>query len=215
MFVCLFVIGSLSVSVSAEEKDLPGDDIFAIAADVFPEYASRIMNPTPPASVYSRTVDSGNEVAIMETRNVSDTEQITYLEYADGTYSLAFTATTYLNSSSSGSGYRFRSIDIQVNHSYIPGAMYIRNLTYTLVTGGYDQINSTGTTSGSTIGTSLSYYNSTESSSSPARAVYTGDFPYPETSPMNGWVIRCNLYVEVGDDQCIITPYSENLNSVG
>lgn len=197
----LFILNSFPVSVSATSVD--DIDIYKIAEEAFPEYADRIRNPVT-LDVCSVSMDAqSNDVVICETRNVSDTERITYQEYANGTYTLVFDVLTNVTSSSSGSGYMTRTVDIFVSSSLGIGELVITGFRYTLVQGGYDQINDYGTLYTSTVEASQDIYTrSSESASRPAFAQYYGDFPSLANEHI---ATRCTLTIEVGGDECIIT----------
>lgn len=143
------------------------------------------------------------DVVISETRMVSDTERITYQEYSNGAYTLVFDVLRNVTSSSSGSGYMTRTVDIFVSSSWGIGELVVTGFRYTLVQGAYDQINDPGSLDTSTVDASQDiYFRSSESATRPAFAQYYGDY----SSLANDTIVtRCTLTIEVGGDECIIT----------
>lgn len=208
MAIILIICVVLSFSVlpvSANEihteilrRPLSDEELDNLAAEAFPEYADRILTSQSRYSSYSL---QNNEKVIEETRKISDTEYITYIEYADGRSSLIFQVDVYQGSTSSGSNTVTKTVDFQIRHVFMTGSMYISGFKYTIVTGGYDYINSAGTFSCTAENGSRTVYSYQETASGDAEmrcsCIFNmsgfGDFA--TVSP-----VPCTFRVIVGND---------------
>ena len=209
----ILILSMIPLRVFASDlSDSENDELIALACDIFPEYAYKIQNPPSLDQLFSatsaRSIDDGFKIVLRETRNVSDSRQITYQEYANGAYSLTSLTTAYtiVRESYSGSGYSQYIVDIQVLHSYCPGAMYVTGFNYTLLSSSYDQINSFGTTNTSTVDTSLTGSRQYESANGPAYAIYEAIYdPADVSEAMEHVLWLSRLTVLVGDNGCTVT----------
>lgn len=191
-------IDTTSTKIDTKEK------LDFLGCKIFPEHKEKILGAVdtgaPSAMNY---MDDSNKVVLTETRSVSDSSEITYVEYANGATSLVFWDNIYLNSSSSGSGYSSASYDISVDCSFSAEFVYIRNFEYTVQNSAYDVITNRGSSSSSTayMNSSLNYFKLREDANGPATAKYQATFTpsdsyqslYPNPIPMV-------LYIYVGGD---------------
>lgn len=214
LFSILFFLGLFPTSVCASETKLTEETIYQIGAEVFPEYADKILSRSTTETAQTNSYLSGCSVTFSESRSVSENEEITYQEYENGTFSLVLTAETILKSSSSGSGYRLFTVDITAVHSYLVGAMYINDFTYTIIQGANDQINSFGGTATSTIETELEYARAYEGTVGPATAIYLADYPHPNMGSQGDKIARCRVIVQVGEDEYNVSTSMELMESV-
>ena len=110
----ILILSMIPLRVFASDlSDSENDELIALACDIFPEYAYKIQNPPSLDQLFSatsaRSIDDGFKIVLRETRNVSDSRQITYQEYANGAYSLTSLTTAYTIVRESYSG-RYRSL---------------------------------------------------------------------------------------------------------
>lgn len=146
----LLAISCVNLSAYAAETELSeADQLTEKACAAFPEYESIIRGEgaVSRASSYSTEPPS---VVIKETRPISETEQITYFGYSDGTAIIAATAGTFSYTTSDGSyeiipGGTSNTITITVKSSESTGTLKIKNIKYSLYQSTYDRITSTGT----------------------------------------------------------------------
>lgn len=205
LFMSMMVCGVAAVEAPSEEKMTPPmseEELDQLAATVFPEYADKILNPQMPDNANSVR---SNVKVIDETRRISDSEYLTYQEYADGRGSIVFRSEKIIRSSTIGGSYVTYVVDFQVNHVYLPGSMYIAGFTYTTVydsgaTVNYDRIDDFGVSVG-TVDGSCREIRSQENSAGPANIVYTCNFvPASNDYYLDGVQIYCIFDIRVGND---------------
>lgn len=120
------------------------------AADAFPEYAEKLLNPSYSPSVYSRNA-TARVLVVNDTRLISDTESITYAEYSDGLILLSDNRFDYESSGSCIQGTSCKNCTINVvatcvTTSNYDGCGYVDGVSYTLYTGdnNFDKITDPG-----------------------------------------------------------------------
>jgi len=187
-----------SVNTETVRQPLSDEELDNLAAKAFPEYAERILNP----QISSATSSSRSNVKVIEeTRQISETESITYIEYADGRGSIVFVTDVYEGSTSTGSNSTTKVLDFQIRHVFISGSMYISGFTYTIVNGGYDYINSVGTFTTSDGAATPSVSRLKETSSANAQVFYTYTFEMTTGGDyLQGGSVPCTFQILVGDD---------------
>lgn len=132
-------------AVSQEQEDL-----IELACSVFPEYSDKIINPSPPASTYSRTQDTPSLI-VNESRAVSETETLMYSEYSDGTVLLtdwevtANSPTVTIEDRYSSSYAVNYTVTLKATCAHVTGYFELQNAKFSLINNAYDQITDTGT----------------------------------------------------------------------
>lgn len=184
-------------------RPLTDDEFDQLLMDTFPEYAERISAP-PPISTLSSEVS--NDLIFSETRKISDTEELTYQEFADGRRIGIFSVDVSLLSSTGSTNYYTKTYDFQVRHISIPGSMYLNGLKYTIVLNGYDRIDNKGTLIGSGVyncsGPHLAPSNETAS----GKACVSASCQFESiSSGSEGMRVDCTLIIYVGNDTMTYT----------
>lgn len=163
------------------------DELVNLACEVFPEYTSIITN----SSCNSRSVFLNTEcpeIVFSETRSISDTTCLSYIELSDDTCFLALASSSsdltpsasysITNSTISGST-TTDTISIVATYSPSSGVVRISGLQYTIYAYSYDRFTNTGSISTQNGATCRGYYPQyVETSSSPAYFYYSLAFPY-------------------------------------
>lgn len=206
VLIMTMLISSVSVAyaidtdVSSSATALTKTEISAIAVQAFPEYADKILaTPSTSASILNNaSSDPFGEVTVYETRALSDTESVTYIEYASSLAVVGVSQVTSVTASSSGSGYSSKTVDVHVMCSGAVNSFLLSGFQYTLVNSGYDQINNIGkfydTATGATVSSSSS--NKKETSSKAAYAKYPALFE----STLGGVVLSVTIEFRVAKD---------------
>ena len=204
----LLVVGTLPVTANATDNRYTEDEIYQLAADAFPEYADKILGRNTATAAYARSVPYDDFTTVFcETRQISETERVTYQEYANGENSVIFSVDQVVQDSMSGSGYSYYVVDIFVLSSLGVVCLVISQFAYTLVSGAYDQINSFGSTNTSTVDAGQYLYTRDEEGpAGPAFVQYYGDFP---PAAIGTVAVRCILTINVGGNQCTVTTSAE------
>lgn len=155
-------------------------DLYAIACESFPEFASRI---TQCASSRETASNENLVLRISATRRLSENQQIQYQEFSDGSIYVSlmtdnqYTPSITVVDSRTGTGYSYRKVNIQVLCVDSNQVFLAKNVEFTFVQGGTSAISSTGSLSDSTTtearvdGSKLS-----GSDSSPAYVLYYAVF---------------------------------------
>ena len=194
----------LLFSIPAGAESNGEDELFSVARAAFPEYASKIhmcdevsvqsINPQPAVLVVS------------ETKQLNDSQQISYQEYSNGAVVVALADTVYdasysVVASSIGSGYAYRKVNIKAVCNYGTGTFWALGVEYTTTQGGEYSISNTGSLSSSTTtNTSLSYRNLHGQGATPAYVSYYAMF---------GGLHDCLIKFTVGSTGAYVTaePY--------
>lgn len=182
--------------------NLSKEDIIKIAITAFPEYTDRILSQPTYTEILAALSDPNPELTYSETRTVSDNEEITYLEYSNGTYSLMFNSYQEITSSSNSSGAAVRVVNFWVTYSLSSDVSHVNNFQYQLISGNFDSILSTGYAYAPTLSPMLCNHCLAETANAPAYAEYLCYFPSTVSSP-NGetnQIINVYLRIEVGND---------------
>lgn len=183
----------------------------AVAA--FPEYAEKLLNPSPNSSVFSRSAET-RTVVVNETRAISEDETITYTEYSDGLILLSGCELDYESDCPGGGGLN-KDITINVTATCVNGSyygyFYLDGVTYRLNSGinNWDKISNTGT---ARKGSNCLYYNLnkyelSETPSNYAYIIYALSFRIGSTS---GAILQTYLTISVGEDTAVIGHSSNN-----
>lgn len=147
----LLTISCFIIPAFATETEMSeAEQLTEKACIAFPEYENIIRGEG--ANRQTRTYNSEPVILVTkETRAISETEQITYFGYSDGTAMLVSTDEdySYYNTSNSSSeiipGGTSNTITITVKHSGANGVLKLKNVAFYLLQSGYDRITSTGT----------------------------------------------------------------------
>ena len=193
---------SPSDSLSAAYPNYTKDDITQIAISAFPELAAKLMSTPTSDEIFVAMSDTDPDITTVETRSVSENQEITYFEYSTGTYGLLFNDYHSITNSSNSGSAAVRTAHFWVTYALSSDVSHIYDFTYQLVNGTYDSIISTGYTYAPTLSPLLCSYSLSESSSSDAYAEYLCYFPSTLSSPdgESTQVITIYLGILVGDD---------------
>ncbi len=195
VLVFSFCIPVFAAEVSIGEstqKHITQEDVEALAQKYFPdEYADAM------AAVRNNSFTSRDYVVASETKEISDTESITYLQLGSGRASFLYQVNFYNNSSSSGSGYTTVDTSITMTVTGLFGILTINGLNYTINTNSYDRINSAGSGMGSTNGVIVRLDRQEENAAGKATATYSMLFDNNITSEM----VNVILQVYIGNNQ--------------
>lgn len=193
----------LLFSIPAGAESNGEDELFSVARAAFPEYASKIhMN-------YGSTVQSiarqSGVLIVSETKQLNENQQISYQEYSNGAVVLALLDSPYnasysVVSSSSGSGYAYRKVNIKAVCNYGTGTFWALGVEYTTTQGGEYTISNTGSLSSSTTtNNKLSYSNLHGQGATPAYVSYYAMF---------GGLHDCTIMFTVGSSGAHVTAES-------
>lgn len=174
-------------------------ELEALAQEYFPEkYAQALA-----ASAHLSTYSTNDPVVASETKEISDTESITFLQLNSGRASILHQVNFYNNSSTSGSGYTTVDASITMTVTGLVGVLSVNSLNYTIYTNGYDRINSAGNTLGSSNSATAQISRQTESSSGSATATYSMLFD----NALTGMQTNVILQVYIGNNQRTYSVY--------
>lgn len=173
-----------------------------LAVNYFPEYADNILGNDIFVKQVQNFDDAQAVPIIVETKNISENETITYQQYRDGRSLCSY---TWLNEKhSSGSGYTHTTGDMEVACNLGTGTIYLKGFAYTTVSGAYDKIDSQGTIVPSEFTNAfVKMFRANETSSAPARLEIAGSFPPSPAAGVIGYhdPIACDIRLDVGRDQ--------------
>ena len=202
--ICVMMIASLftvSVGAFAAEPEAPARHTLteaeaqAMFEEAFPEDFLLTRSAAQPA-----VWDPDNQTLISyETRALSDTEEVTRLEFSNGARAYVGSVNFYQNShSSTGSSETF-DMDIVASVAGFKEMMYIHGFNYTINYSYNDVINNAGNMNGSTVGIPLPLVTKgVEDSSGPATATYSGLYQDPLIIGANRTIM---LQVRIGNNQ--------------
>lgn len=202
----LLLIGMLpmgAIPASADEVEstrYTRDEIVAITCAAFPEYATSFTSQSVPEAM---TCTEDDPVVISETREVSDNEMVTYVQYASGVaLSLLTKYWKVTNSSTSGNVTTYTgTLDVVCTTS--TKVFRVVNFRYKINTSGYDSIVNSFSNTGTTATYKLAYKNLTETSSSKAYVWYEVKFEPEDYAAYTTYAARIILYV--GNDTLTIS----------
>lgn len=149
------VIASSHSTVYALDEDRASDspeflsknELQKIAVKAFPEHADVILEITPASDAFvsNNSADPFEKVTVYETRTLSDTEAVTYIEYESSLALYTYYKTVSNVSSSSGTGYSSKTVNVYVSNTGATNCYMLSNFKYTLVQSSYDMIDDDGT----------------------------------------------------------------------
>lgn len=187
----LFLAFSLLLTVlpfyvlAEEDKPLSREEHLALACEIFPEYADLISGTRTISTYLQRSTEP--EVVFSETRNLSDTYQMTLIEYSDGETVIISNNTTYISKiqSASGAGISYYVVDFLVTMEGSTQQFIVENAKFTINYNDYDFITSKGDFSNSTTsqkgGEIKQAY---ENASGDAWVQYSAEFARPGQLPL-------------------------------
>lgn len=192
--------GLLTITASAAEVDaepnemITEEELNALAQELFPEKYQAALNVAQSGiATYSDCITVVNT----ETRNISDTERLTFLEMSDGQAALAYDVYFPSNSTIDGGTYVTSNVDIMFSAVGYSGAMRISGFDFTIYTSGYDKINDPGYSCGTSTATRTHWFKD-ETSSRPATVAYTVPF---ESYNIDGLIVYFYFYAYVGNNR--------------
>lgn len=181
MVACVLPFGVLAADNSSRREAL-----LQRGCDAFPEFKDKILADTQPAEI-STFGAVGPYIVFSDTRAISETEELQYTEYSDGTYLLSSfeckPLSVTVNSHNNSSQAVNYDVTLEATMSGIDGYFRLRNLKFSLINGQYDCITNKGSPSRSG---SCTGYSETSSGSAPlyetasesATVQYRVDFQY-------------------------------------
>ena len=145
MLMTVLPFSALAANANMSERD----QLIALACDTFPEYASKIRGEGLSIDSVLRSTQS-RELVIEETRSLSESESISYIEYSDGSvYLLDYYIIPeyfYVDSSSDSATSTLYTCQINISCNFNSGAYgHITDLKYIISYSGFDQITDVGT----------------------------------------------------------------------
>lgn len=149
------------------------EEVKEYAAQIFPEYADRIFSAPTPDNM-ENPEEVLNEIVLRESRKLSVSEDITYIEYASGIVNLFYQKTVHTNSSIPGNNYISYNVSVVGTCSICTEGITIANLQYAVYNNTYDRMTSPGTGFTGTTVTPYVYYYNMETSTHPAAVSYAG-----------------------------------------
>lgn len=153
--VATIILTTLPFNVMATEVSSSShDELIALACEVFPEYTSSILGEN--ISAYNLPQYDENEVIFSETRNISETEKLTYTQFASGRGIIISEESTAIELEETGSSQSSFAGGVDYTVSYkitpsndpdddFPGVFTIDNFKYRIIYSTYDLITSPGT----------------------------------------------------------------------
>lgn len=177
-----------------------------LAEEIFPEYTMKSNEATMKTLSVAQTSPEWGAVVYSETRTVSDTEKLTYVEYANGRSAYMYQkawASASERPTLAGRQYT-GTLVITVLGCY--GSVYVQGLQYTINDYTYDTIDAVGKCVGGNAPFNV-LEKQRENASGPARAVYGGnveDMLFSMTIPVS-------FSIEVGNNMFRVYDYNGNL----
>lgn len=208
ILVALIILSAVAAPAYAAEVDtFTLNDAVELACDVFPEYEVQIRGNNPIQKDFSRNADNGffENIVVCETRITEDGEIFTYQEDARGAVVVTFTHGSSLVDSSSGTGYAYRKCNLVMYCNVSSEILQVKNFEYTHVQGGYDVINSYGSTDSSTATVRYVIGNTQETADMNAFVHYYVSFTANKQG-LSGEV-QAYLQAEVGDESCVYSAH--------
>lgn len=208
ILVALIILSTVAAPAYAAELDtITLNEAVDLACDVFPEYEAQIRGNNPIQKGISRNVDNNlsENIVVSETRIAEDGEIFTYQEDTRGTVVVTFTHGSTLVDSSSGTGYAYRKCALVAYCNVSSEVLQVKNFEYTHVQGGYDTINSYGSTNSSTATVIYVIGNTQETATMKAFVRYYVSFTANKQG-VSGEV-EAYLQAEVGSESCVYNVY--------
>lgn len=141
-----------TMDAEAAEQSSPERAILVSeACKVFPEYASVIRGENLTSAAYNSRSNS-TEVAVSITRDLTDSKQLSYTEYTDGTAVVAevewkFDTDATDGYAKPGTNCTYHKVSYKVICNYSYGEFYLDDLQYTVYSTANDVITDVGTAS--------------------------------------------------------------------
>ena len=203
ILVALIIFSIVSVPAhAAENATITIREAVELACEIFPEYESQIRGSNPIQKDFSRNADKNllGNIVVRENRITEDGEIFTYQEDSRGVVVITFTHGSTLVDSSSGTGYAYRKCNLVMYCNVSDEILQVKNFEYTHVQGGYDVINSYGSTASSSATVRSVIGNTQESAIMKAFVHYYVSFTANKQG-LSGEV-QAYLQAEVGEDSC-------------
>jgi len=144
--VCVLPIGALAASDNSSKREA----LLQRGCDAFPEFKDKIMADAQPAEVSTFSAVEPY-IVFSDTRSISETEELQYTEYSDGTYLLSSVEceplSVTVNSHNSSSQAVNYDVTLEATMSGVDGYFRLSNLRFSLINGQYDCITSKGSPS--------------------------------------------------------------------
>ena len=206
IMLMIHLLSMLSVAAYADSGNDVQNEVIALACEVFPEYANKILAPAVDISIYGRSMNQ-RTLVVSETRSVSDNEYITYSEYSDGVVLLTdyeFEHTETTNDYDSNPMTTTVDMDIKATCTNVSGYFLLEGVRYMLINGSYDTILDVGTPTYSgkcTLHTAFTPVLN-ESASGNAYICYNLNYQF---GPGVYYTLTSQLTLFVGDDTATVT----------
>lgn len=197
VFVLTLSMGVPTLATEVSPEDMTQEAMEALAFDYFPEEYAMAIEAASVNCVRDGDDNNTDYVVVSETKDISDTETITYLQLSSGRSAFVHNVNFIDNSSSSGSNYTTVDTSVAMMVVGYSGVLCVNSFNYTIYTNSYDKINSTGNTLGSTNGVTVRLDRQTENSSGSATATYSMLFENSFTSAMTNIILQ----IYVGNNQ--------------
>lgn len=146
------------------------EDIMRMACEAFPEHRENILSFNGNRDGIMALNDT-DEIIIYETRQISEYEHLTYIEYASGVSIIGFDKSTYVVSTTSTSKTKTVTVNVYATCNVSQQEFNCSGFKYTIVSDAYDYINSIGSLVGS-CSISSKYGSNYEGASGPAYREY-------------------------------------------
>lgn len=147
ILIVLVLLISCTPVVFAANKHRTQQDLIDLACATFPEYRNKILYQQVESPSARELSDV--ELVCSESRNISDLHTLTYSEYSNGLILLteveADDPTVEYVDIISGSSATVYTININATCTGAYGEFTAENIKFSLISSGYDQINSKGT----------------------------------------------------------------------
>ena len=170
-----------------------------LAASVFPENIEK-MNAAETSNITPSDLENKNifdDISYVETRPVSDTEELTYIETRAGVAGYLYQKTWQTNSSTAMTGATRYNRNIIVVVLGCTGSVYVRGLTYDINYNAADVIISPGTVTGGVTNSYLVEHWFEKNYTTPAKVSYMGTV----TDLALGFAVPVDFYVTIGNNQ--------------
>lgn len=178
--VLLFTMLPFNVLAEEDYYSLTREEHLALACEIFPEYADSILGRNTLSTTYSRSVK--RDIVVCETRDVSEQDKMTYVQYSDGSTLVASSRVQEFTPSMtivdiSGSGSSSYTVDLRVSSYSSSQEFIVKSVKFQLNYNGYDCITNAGNISHSTTINNGAYIaKAWENASGPAYIVYSAEF---------------------------------------
>lgn len=179
-----FAAEQSKLGASSQFTNYSYDELIAIACNAFPEHADKIHSPCSAPSNYTL---SSSDAELIETKSValSDTETVTYYEYANTMVFITYTDEFIRQTSSTNGNLTTVTGIVSVICNMSSDVFYISGFSYCINSAGYDSIVSAGQDL-SSCDSSVYWQRDTETASQSACHRYIAVFESPDGLEYNG-----------------------------